>query len=91
MKREINYERIEAITCGIIDQRYGECLVGTHHAVLDGRTLCGQSAAPRETRSTLWFSLAPLPKHLADESITCHTCRRAMGLSKRHGDSCATL
>ncbi len=85
MKDGINENELEVITCGIIDQRYGQALEGTHHAVYRGRTLCGQNGSERETRSTIWFSLSRM--HDAEEEVTCKACRRALQLSKRHGSS----
>jgi len=79
-KIDFNNVRLQAITCGVIDARYGECLYGTHHAVVNGRTLCGQSAREREGRTTMWFSLESLhSQDQADEFITCNRCRKSMG------------
>jgi hypothetical protein len=81
-KPKIDFDnvRLQAITCGIIDARYGECLYGTHHAVVNGRTLCGQRGCEREGRTTMWFSLESLHSlDQADEFVTCNRCRKSMG------------
>ncbi len=44
--------------CGQIDPRYDQALYGVYHLAREGegRTLCGQRAAARETKSTLWWA-----------------------------------
>lgn len=74
--------RLQAITCGILVENVGQCLYGTHHAVVNGRTLCGQSGAPRERRTTMWFNLESISEESAREYITCNRCRKSMGFDK---------
>lgn len=83
-KPKIDFDnvRLQAITCGIMDQRAGQCMYGTHHAVVNGRTLCGQSATPREKLTTMWFDLESISQNAAREFITCNRCRVAMGFDK---------
>lgn len=74
--------RLQAITCGIMDQSIGQCMYGTHHAVVNGRTLCGQSAREREGRTTMWFNLESISEDQARECVTCNRCRKSMGFDK---------
>lgn len=67
--------------CGRIDPRYGDALYGVIHAAVDGdgRTLCGQRAVERETKTTMWWA-GDYGRPYRDPDPTCNACRRKLGL-----------
>jgi hypothetical protein len=76
-------QRLEAITCGIVDENYQQALYGTHHAMFCGRTLCGLT--PRDTARTVWFGKTTLREGQANEAITCKRCRKSLKLEIHPG------
>jgi len=80
---------LESVTCGPIDPRYEQVMKGTHHAVVNGKTLCGRW--PRKTRTMLWFNQESIRSEEHAECVTCKRCRKAMNLSPGRGDSQTSL